>query len=260
MKTAQKFFVVSASVVFAGLLSAVFFSGHAISASSGIPVLTYHEIVADGSKKPGRAILTLTQFQEQMQFLKQNGYQTLSLDELVQVLQEKKKAPVKPVVITLDDGFINALQALPILELYGFKASFWIFPGKGLGGVYMDWKSIEALDKNPLFEVGAHSISHPDLAAWISGRVQGKGEPDVRFELQESKRILEEHLGHPVRYFAWPYGKFNEKLIQLARDAGYEALFTTEHGLNYSGQDLMRIHRAVVDGSKDFGTFKELLK
>jgi len=222
--------------------------------------LLYHEIVSPvDPKKPSKTIITLDHFEEQMRFLKENGYQTLSIDELKEVLQGRKQAPSKAVVITLDDGFTNALQAVPIFERYGFKASFWIITGRVTGGAYMDWGQIEALDRHPLFEIGSHSVSHPRLTLWIADKAEGRGESAVLTELRESKRVLEEHLGRPVRSFAWPYGAYNKRLIRLARGSGYEVLFTTKPGLNYPGQDVLRIHRTVVDGASDLETFKARL-
>lgn len=232
------------------------------SSFPGIPVLIYHEIVSDSSKKPGNEVIALDRFEKEMRFLKEKGYHDLSFKEFVQILQGKKSAPDKAVVITIDDGFKNALQAVPILQRYNLKASFWIIAGdKGIGGQYMDWKDIEALDHNPLVEVESHSFSHPcDMVSWINGLTEGKGESDIRFELQESKRLLEQHLGHPIRYFAWPCGRYNERIIQLAREAGYEALLTAWNGLNVPGQDVMQIHRTIVSGSNNLEVFSAQLK
>ncbi len=259
----QVIFLLIANMSFAALAATPLRQNN--SPSSGIPVLMYHEIVSDGSKKPGREVITLDKFKEQMKFLKENGYQTLNLKEFFKILQGKTQAPDKALVITLDDGFKNAVQAVPILEHYGFKASFWIIPGKGINGMYMDWETIKALDRNPLFEVESHSYSHPykpedNMVSWIKGLTKNKGESEVRFELEESKRLLELHLGHPIRYFAWPCGWYNQRLIELASEAGYEALFTAWNGLNSSGQDLMQIHRTVVDGSNDINVFSAQLR
>ena len=219
----------------------------------GIPVLMYHQIVSDGSRKPGQTAVPLEVFKEQMRFLKENGYTTLGFEEFVDILHGREPVSPKSVVLTFDDGRKNLLQAIPVLEQYGFKASFWIVTSKpAISSARMNWKDIQALDHNPLFTIGSHSVSHPKMVSL--------SESDVRFELRESKRVLEEHVGHPVKYFSWPFGNYNERTIQLAREEGYEVLLTANNGLNIPGEDVMRIHRTVVSGSNPLEVFSAQLK
>ena len=76
----------------------------------------------------------------------------------------------------------------------------------------------------------------------------------------ESRRVLEQHLGRPVPYLAWPCGWYNDTLITLARDAGYTMLLTADDGFNYPGTDLWHVHRTFVDGACDLTVFKALMR
>ena len=233
-------------------------------ARPSVTVLIYHEIVAD-AREPGETVIPLRKFEAQMQWLADHGYQTLSMAELVDVLNGKRPAPERSVVLTFDDGWRNVLQAVPVLNRHNFKASFWIITGKGIGGEYLDWSDIEKLAQNPRFEIGSHTVTHPwdpkdNLVTWSQGKVPGSGLSDVRLELSESKQTLEEHLGRKVRYLAWPCGWYTEELIRLAQEAGYEALLTAEAGPNYEGSDPLKIKRVFVDGACSLNDFEDSVR
>lgn len=229
----------------------------------GIPVLIYHQVIA-ATDKPGETIISLDLFREQMRYLYDNGYSTLSIGELVGFMQGAS-APEKAIVLTFDDGWKSVMEIIPVLTRYRFKASFFIFPGKGIGGPYMDWKALREIAANPDFEIASHSLTHPwdkrnNLVTWIEGRTANKGAADIRYELTESKKILEKRLRKRIRYFAWPCGWYNEELIELARDAGYEAVLTAEEGVNLPQGDIMRIKRIFVDGACCMDVFAESIR
>jgi hypothetical protein len=168
-------------------------------------------------------------------------------------------------LLTFDDGWKSGLNAVPVLEKYNFKAVFFIFPGKGIGQPYMGWNDVLALAENPRFEICSHTLTHPwdrqsNLVSWIEGRTTGKDKRDVEYELKESKTQLEKRLSKRVKCLAWPVGWYNEALIEIAKDAGYEALFTAEDGANTEGGDVLRIKRAFVDGACDRTTFQRMLQ
>ncbi|WP_010574981.1 polysaccharide deacetylase family protein [Leptospira kmetyi] len=234
---------------------------------NGIPVLIYHEIVTDSEKEYGETVISLERFEEQMKYLFSKGYHPITMKELLLYIRKGKVLPDKAVVLNFDDGWKNVLNAVPILNRYSFPASFWIIAGpKGIGnGEYMEWSDIRELSKNPNFEIGSHTFSHPwnpkdNLVTWVDNKNQGKGRKDALFELKESKRILESKLGIPIDYLAWPCGWYNEKLVQLAKESGYKALLTTEDGPNLPGEDPYRIKRVFIDGKCDLASFIEQLE
>lgn len=252
-------------------LAAVFFAltlGLGLSAnaeSNRVSVLLYHAI----SGNPDRGSVTVVsqpRFEQQMRFLAEAGYHTLSLAELVAFL-EGAPVPERSIVISFDDGWKSQLRALPILRRYGFKAAFFIFPAGGIQSAktqhrnYMSWDEVRAISDDPNFEVQAHSMTHPyrqssNLVTWVNGSTPGRNGTDAAFELIESKAVLEDRLGVAVDYFAWPGSWYNRTLIDMARRAGYQALFTAEGGVNRPGTDVNRVRRFVVDGACSLGMFK----
>jgi peptidoglycan/xylan/chitin deacetylase (PgdA/CDA1 family) len=229
----------------------------------GVPVLIYHQIVA-GEHPGNETVISLRRFTEQMDHLAAEGYRTLSMDELIAVMEKRQPLPQKAVVLTFDDGWKNVLNAVPALDRHGFKASFWIITDKGIGHPNLTWPDIEALARNPRFEIQSHTASHPwhrrdNLVTWMEGKVPGRGPADVRAELVDSKRTLEKRLGRAVDYVAWPVGWFNEAMVRLAREAGYKAVLTAEDGWNSPGDDVFRIKRVFVDGACTAADFRRIL-
>jgi peptidoglycan/xylan/chitin deacetylase (PgdA/CDA1 family) len=229
--------------------------------AEGIPVLIYHEVLPS-LEDPGETRISLDRFREQMKYLHDNGYTTMSIDELV-AFMKGGAAPEKGVVLTFDDCWLSMRDAIPVLNHYRFKASFWIFPGTGIGYPYMEWPEIVEMAGNSNFEIGSHALTHPwrneDLVTWAEGRTAGRTLADATWEIEESRRIFEKMLQRKVKYFAWPKGAFNGSLVDVAREAGYEALLTTEEGANVPGDDVFRIKRIFVDGACDMEVFAKTL-
>lgn len=234
-----------------------------VQAEQKVPVLIYHQIV-DGAEPGGETSISVQRFVEQMRYLRAAGYTTVSTRDLVKYMRGDIQLPEKSIVLTFDDGWKNVLNAVPVLDELQFKASFWIITELGIGWSYMEWSDVAALSANPNFEVYSHTATHPwdpksNLVTWVEGGDSRFGPADALRELVDSKRVLEEKLGRPVPYLAWPVGWYNERLVEMAKQAGYDALLTAEDGANGLGDDVYRIKRLFVDGACDLNAFIRLI-
>jgi peptidoglycan/xylan/chitin deacetylase (PgdA/CDA1 family) len=241
------------------------FSRKAAAADAALPIIVYHQIrnTSDGPPDSLEAI-SLERFRSEMTYLHEQGYLTLSAKEVVHYVRGITPPQTKVVAIQFDDGWKSSQLALPILDMYGFKATFWIIAGKGIGWPHMDWTEIEAIAQNPRYDIYSHSMTHPwkrgdTMVDWMEGRTPSKGPDQVRWELTESRRVLVEKLRQPVPYFAWPAGHYSDQMIELAKESGYTALFTIDNGLNHLGDDPLRIRRTMVHGGCDVGVFGQIL-
>jgi peptidoglycan/xylan/chitin deacetylase (PgdA/CDA1 family) len=229
------------------------------------PILVYHQIRTTLDGPPDSEIaLSLERFEEQMRYLQEHGYTAISTEQAVAIVRGGAAPPGKLVVIHFDDGWKSSLAALPILDRYGFRATFWIISGTGIGWPHMDWDEVLMLAAHPGFEIQSHTWSHPwkdgqTLIDWMAGRTPGKGVVQVRSELADSRKLLEDKLHRPIVYLAWPRGLYDDGLIRLARKAGYQALFTTDDGLNHRGDDPLRIRRTTIHGACDLHVFEQIL-
>jgi hypothetical protein len=112
------------------------FASNAFASSPGLPILVYHQIrdTADGPLDSLETI-SLEHFKSQMRYLHEMGYTTLSADEVVQYVLGSSPPGDKLVAIHFDDGWKSAQLALPILDMYRLKATFWIIAGKASVGL-----------------------------------------------------------------------------------------------------------------------------
>jgi len=231
-----------------------------------VPVLMYHKISTDPADEPNNTLISLSRFEEQMNYLAKNGYKTIDLGELKEFMEGRMTLPEKTVVITFDDGWRSVLNALPSLKKHRFKATFFFvleylensYPG------FLNWSEISEITSHKDFDIGCHSNTHPwmdrnNLVSWIEGKNNDRSIKDVLAEITGPKKVMEEKLLRPILYYAWPSGLYNDKLLTIARDAGYMATVTTDEGMNRPGMDSMKIRRYNIWGHYGLAQFKLLL-
>ncbi len=129
--------------------------------------------------------------------------------------------PIFPnTTITFDDGDVtNYTHAYPILKEFGLKAYFFILVSRVRTPGYMTWDEIKAL-RDAGMAIGSHGMTHRILT--------GLNDGEIEHELKESKRVLEEMLGEKVKYISVPRGFYDKRAIKKAKEAGYEAVFTSD--------------------------------
>lgn len=223
-----------------------------------IPILMYHEITTEDkleqvcNKTQHSFILTVQQFEAQINWLAEAGYAAVSLCDVVDIVQSKNSVelPEKPIIITFDDGFEgNHKYALPILKQGGFSAVFFIVANK-IGTPYMmDWSQLKDLVSAGM-SIQSHTMTHPLL-----GQLDQDG---ITYELKESKQKLQNRLQISVDFVSLPCGSYNEHYKDLAIKAGYRGGCSSEIGLVYPYSDLFLLNRIVVDGKYGLEEFKQI--
>lgn len=208
--------------------------------SGGIPALMYHKI---GDYPKGSRLkslwITACAFRRQMEFLKRQGYTTLTFTELRDASDGKLLMPAKPVLVTFDDGYANNYTlAYPILKELGLKANiFLVYETIGTHNAWhspesepwiemLTWAQVKEMQDSGVIEMGSHTMSHRNLPAIPAD--------DARWEISESKRRLEETLGREMVGFAYPYGAgaYVPEVRRLAREAGYRYDFGIKQGIS----------------------------
>jgi len=187
-----------------------------------VPIFYYHYI--GNNPNPADKIrdtlsVTPDKFESQMSLLASNGYNAISLDSLYAALKGGLLPP-KPVALTFDDGYIDFyLNAYPILRKYNLHATVFIPTGLVGQGYYLNWSQIKEMDASNLISFEAHSVNHVNLASL--------NQDQVKFQVFQSKQVLESQLGKPINFFAYPYGGSNEMVWQVVKQAGFLAALGT---------------------------------
>ncbi len=196
--------------------------------TNDIPILVYHQIT---SEFVSSYAIPAHQFEQQMHFLRDQGYQCLPMEEYIQGLNASRAK--KAFVITFDDGYKDFLDnAFPILDNIGFTATIFLpvnyigqsseWPG-AIKAPLLDWEQIRDLSKAGI-SFGSHTCTHP--------RLLSKSAMQVRAELVTSRQILEKELNKEVKLLAYPYGESNLEIQGIALEAGYKAACGVVTGTN----------------------------
>ncbi|MCM8800954.1 MAG: polysaccharide deacetylase family protein [Candidatus Omnitrophica bacterium] len=203
-----------------------------------VPILMYHSITEQ--VQPGNRLqVSKDAFTRQMQFLKKHNYRVIPLEELGDLIKAKKKIPYKTVVITFDDGYKdNYLYAFPILKKYNLYATIFLIVDE-IDRPQQDrlsWEEIRQMQDSGIITFGSHSLDHPFLTELSSL-------DELRRQIFDSKRILEERLGRHINAFAYPSGRFNEIIKNLVKEAGYKLAVATNPGKGFSNNDIFALKR-----------------
>ena len=184
-----------------------------------IPIITYHKI--SDHKEFGLTTVSKSQFEDQMAYLRLNGYQTICFNELT----AEYLVPKKPIIITFDDGYESVYHnAIPIMNKYEFKSVIFIVTD--YLGLYNSWEAVpfqqkyRHLSRDQIIElrsfgheIASHGKKHKYLPALDS--------KDLSEEIQGSKNSLESLLDEKISSFCYPYGRYSENIMTRVQEAGY---------------------------------------
>jgi len=205
-------------------------------------IFCYHRLV-DKIRYPGTEI-TPAAFEAQMKELKDRGITVISMQDLLAWKRGEKNIPPRCAVISFDDGWKSQYEvAWPIMKKYGYPFTMFIYTegvrgGTLGGGEAITWEQLADMRDNGV-DIEAHSATHQDLREGHTIMLVPPGgkrtrtkltgpqyEQWMQNEVVGSKQLLEQRLGIKVNCFAVPFGNYNEHVKEIARNTGYEAMFT----------------------------------
>jgi peptidoglycan/xylan/chitin deacetylase (PgdA/CDA1 family) len=202
-------------------------------------------------------------FRAQIQYLADNGYSSITLDQLLSWIQTGLPVlPPKPLVLTFDDNYITIYTvAFPALQSHGFTGVNFahtdyvgVPPGgpPPTGNDHADWTEINEMESAGVIFTESHTRTHRDLTTLTTAVVSD--------ELVNSKAAIEAHIpGKTCRHFAYPYGAFNASVISAVQAAGYLTAVSTVGGPVTRSTDLMTINRNGVTPSTAISTLAGLV-
>jgi peptidoglycan/xylan/chitin deacetylase (PgdA/CDA1 family) len=183
--------------------------------------------------------------------LKAKGMKTVTVSQAAALLEQGEPLPEHAIAITFDDGYLSVYkEALPALAKSGFTATVYVVSGSGdlpssAGRPRMAWNQIKELQRAGI-EIGAHTISHPDL--------RRLAERDVEREVAGSRAAIEDAIGAPVKSFAYPFGYYNEQVRNVVK--GYFAnACSVDLGLAKPGSDVHALERVETHYLRNPRTF-----
>jgi peptidoglycan/xylan/chitin deacetylase (PgdA/CDA1 family) len=217
-----------------------------------VPILMYHYIdtpPANADATLRELAVTRKDFEQQMQWLKGQGYESINPDQLIAALWHGAPLPKKPVMLTFDDGYANAwYNAYPVLLKFGFTGTFFVVtdwldeskPG------YLTWDLARAMINGGMY-IQNHSRSHFDL--------RNRTHEWYQNQIVKSIRSIEAHTGIRPRFFCYPYGGYDNVAIRELRAAGLVAAFTENDSRYEYASNTMRLPRVRIRGDYTFRQF-----
>jgi len=222
-----------------------------------IPVLTYHRFAENCDSS---LCMPANIFELQMQYLKDNGYHVIKAEQLLDFLEYRCGVPKKSVFITMDDGYRSVYDiAYPILKKYGFTATLFIPTSfVSTSRMAITWEQLKEMQMNG-FTIGSHSVYHSDLSQPKTDETQQEYLARIKEELYGSKKIIDQKLNQDTYFLAYPFGYYDQRSAQIAREAGYKIAMSVKRGGNPFFANPLTLRRDQIL-QKDMQTFISRLK
>ena len=181
-------------------------------------VLVYHSITSRSDQISDEAI-SPRRFEQQLRWLSRRR----AVVPLTETLYRSEKDRL--VGISFDDGYRNNLTvALPLLEKFSLPMTLFVIAGAVDADGYLSTDELREISRHPLVTIGAHGLWHRHFT--------GLSTDSARFELIESRRLLEDVIGRKVELMAWPYGECDPEVERLSAECGYRASWSVWKGTN----------------------------
>jgi len=244
----------------------------------GVPVLLYHRITKDREVPlDSCCVLPEKNFDEQIDYLYRQGYQTINSTQLYNYITKNKPIPMKSVVLSFDDSYASDYEIVfPTLKKYGYTGVFFAITGDMVKNKKSAGRIKEMAEAK--MDIESHTVNHYYLGGGkLSGGVRSLTASVLLadHELWDSRQYLEKALDKKIKFLAWPGDSYNERLVALAKEDGYIGLFMAkpsrtnnifssgynqgQNSFNVYPSDPFYLKRINIDNSVTFEMFKNLM-
>ncbi|HBJ87314.1 MAG TPA: hypothetical protein DDZ88_26355, partial [Verrucomicrobiales bacterium] len=196
-----------------------------LNKSSVVSILGYHDFRERGGSP---MLMAAPKFREQMQAIKDSKIPVIPLSDVMAWKKGEKNIPEEAIVITMDDGWEGVhTYAYPVLRDFGFPFTIYLYKKYvNIGGRSMSWDQIKEMMQHGC-EIGSHSVSHESLKKRPKGtKTDADFQQWILSELKDSREFLEQNLKIKCTSFAYPFGIFDEAVMETGLQIGYESLVT----------------------------------
>lgn len=224
-----------------------------------LPILTYHKVLTPteinliASLEERIYTLEDSSFEQQMKFLRDNGYSTVRFIEINKYLTFSYNLPLKPVTLTFDDGFRDCYyNTFRILKKYSFKATFFVITSLVGENGYLNWQQIREMSDTGM-EIQSHTHTHSNL--------NELSDKEIQKELALSKNIIEKKINKTVDVLALPHGRGNKNSVkEIALNSGYSFICTSICGGNNIEKSSFYLKRLSIKHNSDLSQFKTFIE
>ena len=187
-------------------------------------------------------------FRQQLEYLKNNKIQMISLGQVAALLSENRDLPAHAAALCVDDAYRSFYDvAMPILREYGYPITLFVnTDAVGTSG-YLTWSEIAELAAEGV-EIGNHTASHAYLVERETGETNQQWLERVRQDILKAQQAFEQHLGVTPKLFAYPYGEYSSPIVELIVSFGFQAAFAQQSGVIHPGHHRFILPRFPMGG------------
>ena len=221
------------------------------SVPEGVSVLMYHMI---GDEQGNAAIMTEANLRIRMNYLRDHGYHPITMQELYDYVTKGAPLPEKPVCITFDDGYLDSYTIVyPLMKEYGFPWTLFLITDD-VGKPYnrMTWDQLKEMANSHAVTIASHTLSHPKLHNLATRAEKEK-------EIVDANKALKYQLGIDNVWLAYPYGDYDDEVIDICKKAGIKMAVTTDAGRVHVGSFPYDLKRAYIGNDISLARFSERL-
>ena len=201
----------------------------------GVMIFDYHR-VNDDTVDTDDYSLSREQFQEQLDYFKENNYHTISMMDFIRAEKYGEELPENPIIITFDDGYEdNYTNMMPMINAMGMKATMFMATNYIGKENYVSWQQLKEMQDNNI-EIGSHTANHLPLT-----EVE-----NLDNEIKLSKLLMEWNGLKTIYFFSYPNGVYTKESIQCLKDNNYLAAVTGDAGYNTFKTDKYLLQRTNV--------------
>lgn len=220
-------------------------------------ILMYHNISTLSRAEAGDYDRNITDFENDLIYLKNNGYTVIGLDDILKIQSGALAYPesARLAVIVVDDGFSSAYtRAFPLLKKYGMKATFFL-PTSFIGTPgHLSWSQVRLMrayrnaSGTQLLNFGSHTVDHRSLAysAYPAETFSSRTAYllFLNMELGQSRRTIQTMISQSPIFLALPYGQgaYDTDIIAAAKRNNYSGIRTSEYGADFAAFDAYNIY------------------
>ncbi len=220
-----------------------------LNKSSTVAILGYHDVRERGGSP---MLIAGSKFRQQLQAIKDSNIPVISLSDLMAWKRGEKNIPQESIVFTFDDGWEGVYTyAYPVLKEFGFPFTIYLYKKYvNIGGRSMSWVQIKEMMQNGC-EIGSHSVSHVSLKTKIKGKSPADFQQWMLSELKDSRDFLEQNLNIKCTSFAYPFGAFDDAVMETGLQIGYESLVTVNGSKVTFDTPNGKLGRYIIHGDSD---------
>jgi len=224
-----------------------------------VPIVMYHEIK---TYKTGKDVILPSEFENDLRYLKENGYTTITIEDLLNYVADEADLPEKPIILSFDDGYLSTyVYAYPLLKEYNMKIvlsiigkntdDFTNIPDDDLDYSHVTWDQLNEMMDSGCVEVQNHTYNLHKYGKRIGcGQKKNESYADYEKVLTEDVGKLQDEVllrtGKTPAAFAYPYGAYNDTTDKILKELGFQATLTCNYGVNVLTRDpdgLFRLKR-----------------